>query len=72
MSLEVAVIGGGIGGLSAALQLLKVGLDVHVTSRRRLSPTYLRQAVLASEDTTAGLLALAQSGYRLVGARAAG
>lgn len=30
MSIEVAVIGGGIGGLSAALQLLKVGLDVHV------------------------------------------
>src|SRR5947207_5245971 len=30
MSLEVAVIGGGIGGLSAALQLLKVGIDVHV------------------------------------------
>jgi len=30
MSLEVAVIGGGIGGLSAALQLLRVGLDVHV------------------------------------------
>ena len=30
MSLEVAVIGGGIGGLSAALHLLKVGLDVHV------------------------------------------
>ena len=30
MSLEVAVIGGGIGGLSAALQLLRVGIDVHV------------------------------------------
>ena len=30
MSLKVAVIGGGIGGLSAALQLLKAGLDVHV------------------------------------------
>jgi salicylate hydroxylase len=28
--MKVAVIGGGIGGLSAALQLLKVGLDVHV------------------------------------------
>jgi salicylate hydroxylase len=30
MSLEVAVIGGGIGGLSAALNLLNAGLDVHV------------------------------------------
>ena len=30
MSLRVAVIGGGIGGLSAALHLLKAGLDVHV------------------------------------------
>jgi len=30
MSLQVAVIGGGIGGLSAALNLLKAGLDVHV------------------------------------------
>lgn len=30
MSLEIAVIGAGIGGLSAALQLLKAGLDVHV------------------------------------------
>jgi salicylate hydroxylase len=30
MSLEVAVIGGGIGGLSAALQLLRVGHNVHV------------------------------------------
>jgi salicylate hydroxylase len=28
--MKVAIIGGGIGGLSAALQLLKVGLDVHV------------------------------------------
>src|SRR5882762_4002993 len=28
--MKVAVIGGGIGGLSAALQFLKVGLDVHV------------------------------------------
>jgi len=28
--MKVAVIGGGIGGLSAALQLLQVGLDVHV------------------------------------------
>ena len=30
MTLRVAVIGGGIGGLSAALHLLKAGLDVHV------------------------------------------
>ena len=30
MSLQVAVIGGGIGGLSAALALLKAGCDVHV------------------------------------------
>jgi salicylate hydroxylase len=30
MSLRVAVIGGGIGGLSAALHLLKAGLDVQV------------------------------------------
>ncbi len=28
--MKVAIIGGGIGGLSAALQLLQVGLDVHV------------------------------------------
>jgi salicylate hydroxylase len=28
--MRVAIIGGGIGGLSAALQLLKAGLDVHV------------------------------------------
>jgi salicylate hydroxylase len=28
--MKIAVIGGGIGGLSAALQLLKAGLDVHV------------------------------------------
>ena len=28
--MRIAVIGGGIGGLSAALQLLKAGLDVHV------------------------------------------
>src|SRR4030095_9192679 len=28
--MKVAVIGGGIGGLSAALQLLQAGLDVHV------------------------------------------
>ncbi len=30
VSPSIAVIGGGIGGLSAALQLLKAGLDVHV------------------------------------------
>ena len=28
--MRIAVIGGGIGGLSAALQLLQAGLDVHV------------------------------------------
>ena len=28
--MRIAVIGGGIGGLSAALHLLKAGLDVHV------------------------------------------
>ena len=28
--MKVAIIGGGIGGLSAALQLLKAGLDVQV------------------------------------------
>lgn len=30
MSLQVAVVGGGIGGLSAALAMLKAGCDVHV------------------------------------------
>ena len=30
MTLKIAVIGGGIGGLSAALALLKEGFDVHV------------------------------------------
>ena len=30
MSLRVAIIGGGIGGLSAALHLLQAGLDVQV------------------------------------------
>src|ERR1700720_1912670 len=28
--MKITIIGGGIGGLSAALQLLKAGLDVHV------------------------------------------
>ena len=28
--MQVAIIGGGIGGLSAALQLLKIGLDVDI------------------------------------------
>src|SRR5260370_12072772 len=28
--MKIAIIGGGIGGLSAALDLLKAGLDVHV------------------------------------------
>ena len=28
--MKIAIIGGGIGGLSAALHLLKAGLDVHV------------------------------------------
>jgi salicylate hydroxylase len=31
--MRIAVIGGGIGGLSAALQMLKAGLDVHVYER---------------------------------------
>jgi salicylate hydroxylase len=30
VSLRVAIVGGGIGGLSAALHLLKAGLDVQV------------------------------------------
>ncbi len=33
--LSVAVIGGGIGGLAAALSLLRVGLDVHVYEQAR-------------------------------------
>jgi salicylate hydroxylase len=33
--LSVAVIGGGIGGLAAALSLLRAGLDVHVYERAR-------------------------------------
>ena len=28
--MKIAIIGGGIGGLTAALHLLKAGLDVHV------------------------------------------
>jgi salicylate hydroxylase len=31
--MRIAVIGGRIGGLSAALQLLNAGLDVHVYER---------------------------------------
>jgi salicylate hydroxylase len=34
-NLSVAVIGGGIGGLAAALSLLRAGLDVHVYERAR-------------------------------------
>jgi glycine/D-amino acid oxidase-like deaminating enzyme len=34
-SLSVAVIGGGIGGLSAGLSLLEAGLDVHVYKQSR-------------------------------------
>ena len=34
-NLSVAVIGGGIGGLSAALALHQAGLDVHVYERTR-------------------------------------
>src|SRR5512136_2650962 len=33
--LSVAIIGGGIGGLAAALSLLRAGLDVHVYERAR-------------------------------------
>jgi salicylate hydroxylase len=32
---SIAIIGGGIGGLSAALSLLRAGLDVHVYERAR-------------------------------------
>jgi salicylate hydroxylase len=35
MSLRIAVVGGGIGGLSAALSLLKAGFDVHVYEQAR-------------------------------------
>ena len=31
--MRIAIIGGGIGGLAAALQLLKTGFDVHVYER---------------------------------------
>ena len=34
-SLSVAVIGGGIGGLSTGLSLLEAGLDVHVYEQSR-------------------------------------
>jgi salicylate hydroxylase len=34
--LSVAIIGGGIGGLSAALSLLRAGVDVHVFERARV------------------------------------
>ena len=42
--MKIAIIGGGIGGLSAALHLLKAGLDVHVyeQSPRMSSPEDLR------------------------------
>src|SRR5512133_655370 len=33
--LPVAIIGGGIGGLTAALSLLRAGVDVHVYERAR-------------------------------------
>ena len=35
MSLRIAVVGGGIGGLSAALSLLRAGFDVHVYEQAR-------------------------------------
>jgi len=35
MSLRIAVVGGGIGGLSAALSLLQAGFDVHVYEQAR-------------------------------------
>jgi len=35
MSLRIAVVGGGIGGLSAALALLRAGFDVHVYEQAR-------------------------------------
>jgi len=33
--LSIAIIGGGIGGLAAALSLLRAGLDVHVYERAK-------------------------------------
>ena len=33
--LSIAIVGGGIGGLSAALSLLRAGVDVHVYERAR-------------------------------------
>ena len=34
--LSVAIVGGGLGGLSAALSLLRAGVDVHVYERGRM------------------------------------
>src|SRR5438477_5032269 len=34
-NLSIAIVGGGIGGLSAALSLLRAGVDVHVYERAR-------------------------------------
>jgi 2-polyprenyl-6-methoxyphenol hydroxylase-like FAD-dependent oxidoreductase len=41
---SIAVIGGGIGGLTAALCLQKIGIDVHVYEQARV----LREVALVS------------------------
>ena len=56
--LSVAVIGGGIGGLSAGLSLLEAGLDVHVYEQApRISE--VRAGVAVSPNATRILYRLA-------------
>ena len=41
--LSVAIIGGGIGGITAALSLLRAGADVHVYERFLIAIAYSRR-----------------------------
>jgi len=48
---SVGIVGGGIGGMTAALSLLQAGFDVHVYERLRIPRTARLQAMSAGNKT---------------------